>query len=150
MSQHHATIDWHRGSTDFSYEEYPRDHTWTFEGGIEVAASAAPTFRGTPDRVDPEDAFVASLAACHMLTFLALAARKNFVIESYRDSATGLLAKNEDGRLAMTTVTLRPDITFGDSAPTAEELERLHHQAHRGCFIANSVITEVTVEPVDR
>ncbi len=148
MSQHHATIDWHKGSNDFTYEAYSRDHVWRFEGGIEVAASAAPAFRGTPDRVNPEDAFVASLSACHMLTFLALAARKGFVVEAYRDEATGRLAKNEDGRLAMTEVTLRPAITFGESAPTTEELQRLHDQSHHGCFIANSVRTEITVEQI--
>ena len=146
MSQHQATIDWQRGSHEFTYEGYSRDHTWHFEGDIEVPASAAPAFRGTPGRVDPEDAFVASLSACHMLTFLALSARKGFVVESYRDEATGNLAKNDDGRLAMTDVTLRPTITFGGSGPTAEELQRLHDQAHRGCFIANSVRTKVVVE----
>lgn len=149
MSQHHATIDWHKGENDFTYEAYSRNHVWRFEGGIEVAASAAPAFRGAPDRVDPEDAFVASLSACHMLTFLALAARKGFVVETYRDHATGLLAKNEDGRLAMTEVTLRPAITFGDSAPNAEQLQRLHDQSHHGCFIANSVLTEITVEQIE-
>ena len=148
MSHHSGTVDWQRGPAEFTYEAYSRDHTWHFAGGVEVPASAAPAFRGTEDRVDPEDAFVASLAACHMLTFLALAARKGFVVEAYRDEATGNLAKNDEGRLAMTDVTLRPAITFGNSAPSAEGLQRLHDQAHHGCFIANSVRTEIAVEPI--
>ena len=142
MSTHHATIDWSRGEHEFTYEAYSRDHTWHFEGGVTVPAS----FRGTPDRVDPEDVFVASLSACHMLTFLALAARKGFVVETYRDEASGILAKNEDGRLAMTEVTLRPTITFGGDPPAPEELARIHEQSHRGCFIANSVRTTVAIQ----
>ena len=146
MSTHHATIDWQRGTHDFTYEGYSRDHTWHFGSDVTVPASAAPAFQGTPERVDPEDAFVASLSACHMLTFLALAARKGFTVETYRDEASGILAKNEDGRMAMTEVTLRPAIVFGGDAPTPEELSRLHEQSHRGCFIANSVRTTVVIQ----
>jgi organic hydroperoxide reductase OsmC/OhrA len=143
-SEYHATIDWQRGGTAFDYETYPRDHTWTFHGDVTVPASAAPAFRGSPERVDPEEAFVASISACHMLTFLALAARKGIVVNSYRDAAVGVLEKNADGRLAMTRVTLSPQITF-EVMPAAEDLARLHDQAHHGCFIANSVRTEITV-----
>lgn len=146
MSEHRATIEWQRGSKDFSYETYSRDHKWSFANGIEVAASAAPAFRGAPDRVDPEEAFVASIASCHMLTFLALAARKNILVERYHDHAVGLLEKNDDGRLAITRVTLRPEIDFGGEPPDAPGLARLHQQAHHGCFIANSVSTTITVE----
>ena len=146
MSQHHATIEWHRGDVDFTYEAYSRDHGWIFPGGIEIAASAAPAFKGSPDRLDPEEAFVAAIASCHMLTFLALAARKAIVVERYQDQAVGLLEKNDDGRLAITQVTLHPDISFEGPPPTAEDLTRLHQQSHHGCFIANSVRTSITVE----
>jgi len=146
MSQHHATIEWQRGTTDFTYEAYSRDHSWSFPGGIQVAASAAPAFRGSPDRLDPEEAFVAAIASCHMLTFLALAARKKVVVERYADSAVGVLEKNDDGRLAITQVTLRPQISFGGEPPAADELARLHQQSHHGCFIANSVSTTITVK----
>jgi len=148
MSEHRASISWQRGSVDFSYDSYPRDHTWSFEGGERVAATAAPAFQGNPDRVDPEAAFVAALSSCHMLTFLALAARRRWVVDSYRDAAVGFLEKNEAGRLAMTRVVLRPEVAFGgEQPPSPEELERLHHRAHENCFIANSVRTEVRVEP---
>jgi organic hydroperoxide reductase OsmC/OhrA len=101
------------------------------------------------DAVDPEEAFVAALSSCHMLTFLYLAAKKKFVIESYRDNAVGFMEKNEAGRLAITRVTLRPDIVFsGDSRPSASDLVALHHAAHDECYIANSVKTEVRVEAV--
>lgn len=147
MSEHRALIEWSGGSSEFTYDTYPRDHLWTFEGGIEIPATAAPDFRGTEGLVDPEEAFVASVAACHMLTFLAVAARKRFVVKSYRDSAVGMLEKNDAGRLMMKRVVLRPEIVFGDPAPSVEQIERLHDSAHRACFIANSVRTSIVVEP---
>jgi organic hydroperoxide reductase OsmC/OhrA len=147
MSEHHARTRWNRGESEFTYEAYSRDHTWIFEGGSEVPASAAPGFKGNAEFVDPEEAFVASVSSCHMLTFLALAARKRFVVESYEDAATGALEKNADGKLAMTRIVLDPRVSFGGSRlPSDEELARLHHQAHQHCFIANSVLTSVTLK----
>ena len=148
MSEHRATIEWSGGSSEFTYDTYPRDHLWTFEGGIEIPASSAPAFLGTPNLVDPEEAFVASVASCHMLTLLAIAARKRFIVESYNDSAVGYLEKNDAGKLAMTRVVLRPVIIFGSSAPTREQLDRLQTSAHKNCFIANSVHTSIVVESV--
>ena len=146
MSEHRATVAWRRDSDDFTYERYTRDHTWTFEGGTSVNASAAPTYFGSAARVDPEEALVAALSSCHMLTFLAIAAKKRLVVDSYRDAAVGFMEKNEDGRLAITRVVLRPEIVFSGEAPDGDALARLHHRAHEQCFIANSVRTEVTVE----
>lgn len=147
MSEHRATITWQRGDRDFEYERYSRDHTWEFHGGTTIHASAAPDFLGNPDGVDPEEAFVAAVSSCHMLTFLAIAARKRKVVDSYRDRAVGFMEKNSDGRLAVTRVVLRPVIEFGDGVEiTAEQIERLHHQSHEQCFIANSITTEVSVE----
>ncbi len=147
MSEHHATIDWKRATPDFAYQTYNRDHEWSFDAGISVRASAAPAYLGSETCVDPEEAFVASLSSCHMLTFLAIAAKKRFVVDSYRDEAVGVLAKDAEGRLAITKVTLRPEIRFsGESQPTAEMLSQLHDQAHHACFIASSVKTEVVVE----
>jgi organic hydroperoxide reductase OsmC/OhrA len=147
MSEHRATIRWKRESRDFTYDSYNRAHQWEFDAGVELPASASPDFRGDPDRVDPEEAYVAALASCHMLTFLALAARKRFVVDRYSDDAVGFMDKNEEGRLAVTRVTLRPKIEFGGaSRPSSEELARLHHQAHEHCFLANSVRTAIAVE----
>ena len=148
MSEHRATIEWSGGSSEFTYDTYPRDHLWTFEGGIEIPASSAPKFLGTPSLVDPEEALVAAIASCHMLTFLAIAAKKRLIVESYNDSAVGYLEKNDRGKLAMTRVVLRPVIVFGTSAPTDEQLERLHASAHKNCFIANSVHTSIAIESV--
>jgi organic hydroperoxide reductase OsmC/OhrA len=146
MSEHRATIQWQRESQGFSYETYNRGHRWSFDGGVEVAASAAPAYRGDPDRVDPEEAFVASIASCHMLTFLALAAGKRLVVDSYADEAIGFMEKNEKGRLAITRVTLRPKIAFGGEKPPSEEqISKLHELAHEQCFIANSVKTKINV-----
>ncbi len=145
MSEHTATIDWSLGEAEFTYKTYPRDHTWRFEGGVTVAASAAPAYMGSADRVDPEEAFVASLSSCHMLTFLALCAKHSLPVASYRDKAVGQLEKTDGGKLAITRVTLHPEIVFSGDAPDAETLAKLHHEAHELCFIANSVTTDVRV-----
>ncbi len=148
MSDHHATIEWTRETPDFDYQSYNRDHDWTFDAGITVPASAAPGYLGSESRVDPEEAFVASLSSCHMLTFLAIAARKKYVVDRYRDEALGVLDRDADGRLAIVRVTLRPEVTFsGERMPTPEDIAQLHDTAHHACFIANSVKTEVVVEP---
>lgn len=146
MSEHKASIAWDRDGHDFGYDTYSRNHTWRFLNGQEVGASAAQEFLGDPAMVDPEAAFVASVASCHMLTFLAIAARKRLTVERYEDDAVGTLAKNEDGRLAVTRVVLRPRITFAGDPPSEAAIDKMHHQAHQTCFIANSIRTEVEVE----
>jgi organic hydroperoxide reductase OsmC/OhrA len=150
MSEHRATVAWRRTSDSFDYDAYNRDHEWTFECGVRVPASAAPDFRGNPGHVDPEEALVAALSSCHMLTFLAVCARKRLVVDSYDDQAVGYLEKNAEGNLAVTRVVLRPRVRFGgEGPPPDDELAQLHAKAHHNCFIANSVRTEVTVEPAD-
>ncbi|NOS99561.1 MAG: OsmC family peroxiredoxin [Phycisphaerales bacterium] len=147
MSEHTAAIRWSRTSDDFSYASYNREHTWAFDGGVEVPASAAPQYKGDPACVDPEEALVAGLSACHMLTFLAVASKKGLVVDTYDDDPVGVLEKNEDGKLAVTRVTLRPLVTFGGDAPSDAMLRDLHHAAHDACFLANSVRTHIDVEP---
>jgi len=148
MSEHRTQVHWARGQAPFTYETYDRTHRWRFNGGRELDASAAPEFRGRADLPNPEEALVAALSSCHMLTFLALAARRRLVVDAYEDDAVGHMEKNADGKLAITRVELRPRVTFsGEKQPTAEELGRLHEAAHRECFIANSVKTEVSVVP---
>jgi organic hydroperoxide reductase OsmC/OhrA len=146
MSEHKATVKWARDGVDFGYKTYRRDHIWLFDNGIELRASAAPAYLGDPKRVDPESAFVAALSSCHMLTFLALASNKGFVVDSYEDNAVGFLEKNANGKLAVTRVELHPKIAFsGDAKPTQADLDWLHDKAHRECFIANSVTTKISV-----
>jgi organic hydroperoxide reductase OsmC/OhrA len=145
MSEHRATVHWNRNGREFSHKEYSRDHVWKFVGGSEVGASAAPLYLGDPNLVDPEEAFVASISSCHMLTFLALAARDGFVVDDYRDEAVGHMERNEHKRIAITKVTLHPDISWGGTPPSEEQLAKLHEGAHKHCFIANSVTTEITV-----
>jgi organic hydroperoxide reductase OsmC/OhrA len=147
VSEHRATIRWKRESPDFTYDSYNRAHRWEFEAGVQVPASSSPDFKGDRDRVDPEQAFVAALSSCHMLTFLALAARRRLVVDAYEDEAAGFLEKNADGKLAMTRVVLRPKIELAGAALPEPELAKLHELAHAHCFIANSVRTEVSVEP---
>ena len=151
MSEHKATITWKRTSDEFLKGKYSREHTWTFDGGAVVQASSSPSVVPTPysnpANVDPEEAFVASLSSCHMLTFLYLAGRKGFQVDSYEDEALGVITKDERKVLWVSTVTLNPRIVYGgDKRPSAAEEEELHHHSHEQCFIANSVKTEVTVE----
>jgi len=146
MSEHRATVHWNRGETEFTYKEYTRDHVWKFEGA-EVRASAAPQYLGNEALVDPEQAFVASLSSCHMLTFLALAARGGFVVDDYRDEAVGKMERDEQKRIAITRVVLQPKISWGSEPPNQEQLDELHANAHKHCFIANSVTTEIEIAP---
>lgn len=152
MSTYTATIRWSRtGDGDFTKGQYSRAHEWVFDGGVTVPASPSPHIVPAPwsDQagVDPEEAFVASLSACHMLFFVDFARRAGFVVDKYVDEAEGVLDKRADGRMAMTRVTLRPRVTWGGNAPDETAIADLHHRAHDACFIANSVTTEVTVEP---
>ena len=126
------TLTWKRGDVPFEYQKYPRNHTWKFDGGHEMTATAAPVYLGDPKNVDPEEAFVASLSACHMLTFLAIAAKQKFVLDEYVDEAVGHMEKNAEGRMAITKVELHPTLKWGgDKAPSAEELDKMHHMVHR-------------------
>jgi organic hydroperoxide reductase OsmC/OhrA len=147
MSEHAATISWTRTSADFTYESYNRAHEWRFDSGVVVPASAAPGYLGDAERVDPEEGLVAALSSCHMLTFLAVAARKRYLVDAYEDAAVGVLTKNEQGKLWLSRVTLRPRIVFsGVKQPSDDELRALHRTAHENCFIALSVKTEVVIE----
>ena len=151
MSNHKATVRWQRTSDEFLKGKYSREHTWEFDGGAVVQASPSPAVVPAPfsnaAHVDPEEAFVASLSSCHMLTFLYLAGRKGFQVDSYADEAVGVITKNERKVPWVSTVTLNPRIVFsGAKLPTRAEQEHLHHESHEQCFIANSVKTEVIVE----
>ena len=146
MSEHRVQTIWQRTSADFTYATYHREHDWRFKGGVVVQASAAPQFKGSPNCPDPEDAFVASLSSCHMLTFLAIAAKRRFVVDRYEDPAVGYVEKNAQGKLAVTRVELNPRIAFsGENTPDAATLHAMHESAHQECFIANSVLAQVSV-----
>jgi organic hydroperoxide reductase OsmC/OhrA len=150
MSEHTATIRWSHSDGDFLKGRYTREHTWTFDGGITVAASASPSAVPKPysndAHVDPEEAFVASIASCHMLTFLFLAMKAGFQVTRYEDEAVGTMTKNEKGIYWVSAVVLSPRIIYGgDKRPSSEEESRLHHGAHEQCFISNSIKTDVTV-----
>jgi organic hydroperoxide reductase OsmC/OhrA len=153
MSTYSATILWQRNGAAFTDQRYSRAHVWRFDGGVEVPGSSSPHTvplpYSNPQTVDPEEAFVAALSSCHMLWFLHLAAMRGFVVERYEDRADGVMAKNAEGKLAVTRVTLRPHVEFaGEKQPEREDIEDLHHAAHAECFIANSVKSEVRCEPV--
>jgi organic hydroperoxide reductase OsmC/OhrA len=151
MHTHTAIINWKRTSPDFLKGKYSREHTWTFDGGLTVPASPSPSVvpapYSNPANVDPEEAYVASISSCHMLTFLFLASKEGFTVDSYSDEAFGSMAKNKRGAAWVGSVMLHPKITYsGEKQPNHAEEAKLHHAAHEQCFIANSVKTEITVE----
>jgi organic hydroperoxide reductase OsmC/OhrA len=150
MAEHRATIRWALGSGEFLKGRFSREHTWTFDGGVTVPASPSPSVvpapYANPAGVDPEEAFVAAIASCHMLTYLHVASRQGFVVERYEDEAVGVLRKNERGAIWVAAVTLAPRIVYGgEKRPTAENEAQLHNLAHAQCFIANSVKTEILI-----
>ena len=154
MPEHKAIIHWKRTSQDFLKGKYSREHTWTFDGGLVVPASPSPSVipapYSNPANVDPEEAFVAAIASCHMLTFLWLASKQGFQVDSYEDEASGVVTKNERGVPWVSAVTLHPRIVYsGEKRPAPDDETRLHHLAHEQCFIANSVKTTVTVAGID-
>ncbi|MGD8231364.1 OsmC family protein [Vibrio sp. TRT 1302] len=152
MSDYTATVKWQRGEQEpFNDNQYSRGHTWEFDGGVVVPASSSPHVVPLPfsvaENVDPEEAYIAAISSCHMLTFLGIAAKQRYVIDQYIDHAVGYMEEDSQGRSSVTQVILRPSIVFvGDKQPTFEQLQKLHHLAHQHCFIANSVKTEITTE----
>jgi organic hydroperoxide reductase OsmC/OhrA len=151
MSLHKATIRWSRGDDEFIRQRYSRGHTWHFDEGVTVPASAAPGVVKPPlaveAAVDPEEALVAALSSCHMLYFLSYLSRAGHIVERYEDAADGLLEKRADGKMAITKVTIRPVVTVRAPGPTPEEFAKFHHDAHEECIISNTVNCEVSVEP---
>ena len=143
-----STLTWKRTTADFVYETYDRGHDVVFGSGARLPMSSAPAFKGDPTKVNPEEQLVAALSSCHMLTFLAIAARKRMIVDAYDDDALGFLENNAAGKLAVTRVILRPRVVFsGENIPAVDVVAHMHEQAHGGCFIANSVLTSVSVEP---
>src|SRR4030095_5139313 len=145
-----STVVWEKQPNEiFTDNKYSRKHKWKFDG-IEVTASSSPQVVPLPlsyeHAIDPEESFVASLSSCHMLFFLSFAARNRYIIETYEDRAEGIVAKNEEGKMAVVSVTLHPKISFsGEKIPSSEEIDQIHHQAHEACFIANSVTTNIQI-----
>ncbi len=148
MSEYGATVAWHlKPDTPFDYETFNRDHEWTLGGGEVVQASASPDFFGSGSKVNPDEAVVAATASCHMLTFLSIAAKRGLKVLSSIDQPSGTGEKNADGRMAITRIVLRPRVVFDDADMDGPALEKLHDSAHRNCFVANSLNSDVVIEP---
>lgn len=155
MAEHIYTAEIVWSSTEGTPDaKYSRAHEWRFDGGISVPASSSslvvPLPMSVEEAVDPEEAFVAAISSCHMLWFLDLARRAGFSVTGYHDRARGIMALNEERRMAIREVVLSPEISFaGENRPSPEKIEALHHDAHDRCFIANSVKTDIRVEPAE-
>lgn len=152
MATYEATVKWRRTADErFTDQRYSRAHDWWFDGGARVRGSSSPhSVRppfSDPSAVDPEEALIAALSSCHMLFFLWIAAKRGFAVLSYEDSAAGIMTKDERGREWITTVTLRPYVIFdGDSRPSEQDVDAMHHESHERCYIANSVKSVVVVK----
>jgi len=153
MAEYVAEIIWERGDAAFTDNRYPRRHRWRFDGGLELAGSSSPHSvpvpLSDPAAIDPEEALVAALSSCHMLWYLAIAAKRRFRVDHYRDRAVGVLSKNAAGKFWVSSVTLHPEVRFsGDTLPSREQIEAMHHSAHQECYIANSVSSQIRIEPL--
>lgn len=145
MSEHRAELTWQRKIHPEDSATFCRNHTLTLNGGQQVNASSAASFKGDAQCADPEQLLVGAVSSCHMLTFLAVADIKGFTVESYHDDAVGFLTKAERG-MELSRIELSPTIVFsGDKQPDAAALAKLHDSAHRNCFIGNSIKAEVSV-----
>jgi organic hydroperoxide reductase OsmC/OhrA len=146
MSEHTIALEWSRGDGPFARGNYVSDHTIHFSGKESLRGSPSAGFGGNEDYADPEQLLLSALSACHMLTFLAIAANRGYVVDSYHDDAVATLDKNADGKMAVVKAVLAPKVTFGgDKQPAADEYAKWHERAHSACFIANSVKTVVEV-----
>lgn len=152
MSRHVAETLW-TSDGQFANGRYSRRHELRFDGGALVAGSSSPQVvpepMSDPAGVDPEEMLVAAVSSCHMLWFLSLAQAAGHDILSYRDRAEGEMGRIATGWIAFTRIVLRPQIAFAGPSPDAESLDRLHHEAHARCFIANSLTADVVVQPTD-
>lgn len=150
MHQYESRICWNRSEQKFIDNRYSRAHEWKFDGGLQIPASSSPLIvpvpMSDPAAVDPEEALVAAVSSCHMLFFLSFAAKRGLVIDQYVDNAVGIMDKNDEQKVAMTRITLHPQIIFAGESPSREELEKLHHRAHEECYIASSLKAEIVVE----
>ncbi|MDB4988624.1 MAG: OsmC family protein [Myxococcaceae bacterium] len=154
MGEFRVGIQWELKQGDFQEGSYSREHVWTFDGGVVVPASPSPQVvrvpYSNPACVDPEEAFVAAIASCHMLSFLYVAQQRGFDVRRYDDEAVGVLTKNERRVSWVSSVVLSPRITYtGERRPTAREITDLHERAHDACFIANSVKTDIRVKVLE-
>jgi organic hydroperoxide reductase OsmC/OhrA len=148
MSEHKISLAWKRTTPDFAYETYDRTHTVMFNGGETVQASAAVQYLGKEEYANPEELLAASLSSCHMLTFLAIAAKSRYVVDSYEDEATAILGKDAQGTMAVVKIVLKPQVVFsGDKKPDAAQLKSLHEKSGKNCFIESSIKSEVVIEP---
>jgi len=150
MSEHRAHVTWEQTGGPFAKRQYSRAHRWSFDGGVTVPAAASPSNVPAqftdPSAVDPEEAYVAAISSCHLLSFLPLAALAGFEVLRYEDDAVGRMTKNERGAAWVSEVDLSPRITWAEGkAPDAAREAELHHRAHEECYIANSVRTEIRV-----
>ncbi len=147
MSEHKIDLAWKKGSEEFTYETYNRNHQIHFEGGQNILSSSTKATFGNPENTNPEELLAAAVSSCHMLTFLAVASKKKKIVLSYSDSATAILDKAETGKMMVTKIILKPVITFAEETPVdKEELDKMHDSAHRNCFIGLSVKSEVIIE----
>lgn len=149
MSELSIELQWQRAEPELQPGKYSNAHTVQYNDSHSVKADAAPDWGGDPGNTNPEQAFAASLSSCHMMTFLALAAKAKWPVADYQDHATAHLGKNAKGRMSVTRVDLHPVVRFDEGFTVdAQDLEQMQHRAHRYCFVANALADSVEINIV--
>ncbi len=146
MSDLSIQLHWQRTEPDLQPGKYSNAHTVHFNDGHDLRMDAAPDWGGDPSNTNPEQALASALSSCHMMTFLALAAKAKWPVATYHDHAVAHLGKNPKGQMSVTRIDLHPVVHF-DTGFTVEErkLEEMQDRAHRHCFVANSLADSVEV-----
>lgn len=134
-----AVIIWtgNTGQGTAGYKQYERSHNVMINGKATIEASSDPSFRGDPNKHNPEELFLASLSSCHMLWFLHLCSVDEILVTAYTDHAEGIMTEDKNGSGRFTEVTLNPEVTVAEER-MLEKLDSIHHKANKMCFIANS------------
>lgn len=144
MSEHPIDLSWARGDQPFERGKISQEHLIRFQGGQTLTNSSAAGYGGSSQASNPEELLAASIGSCHMLTFLAVAANRGWIIDRYEDHSVAYLDKNDRGQPVVTRIDLHPRVIFGgDKQPDQADVTRMHERAHQACFIANSVKSEV-------
>jgi len=147
MSEYETQLSWSLGEGELAPGKYSPNHRMAFSGGMAATMTAAPDYGGDTRYVNPEEALAAALSSCHMMTFIALAAKARWKLTKYRDRAVAVLGKTGDGRTWVSEIVLHPLTEFAAGHDIgADKLSEMHARAHRYCFVANALSCDMRVE----
>ena len=144
---HSIELKWELGDQKLEFGKYLTDHTVMLNENVSIDAGSSPDYGGSETNINPEQKLAAAVSSCFMMTFLALAAKMKWPVLSYKDNAIAEIGKNSKGKMSVTSIELNPKVTFSkDFSITSEKIREVQDRAHRYCFIANSLSSEVQVK----